>query len=131
MWNYTHSDELCHYGVLGMKWGVRKMRKDLRTKAKAHKRAIKDAETKADKKAAKASYKEFKKAGRTKGQRAADFWFARPKDVRAYMDSGMSHSEAFKRSFGDTMLSLGIVSTAATIGKKAVEAYVRSKYVVY
>lgn len=97
------------------------MRKDLRAEQKAKKRAIKDATTKADKAKAKQAYKDFKNAGRTKGQKALDFWFANSTDVRAYMNAGMSHTEAFKRSFGDNMLTSGIIATASSIGQTIVK----------
>ena len=54
MWNYNYTDELYHYGILGMKWGIRRAAKKGTTYTyKSH--TTKKYEKKAQKALAKAS----------------------------------------------------------------------------
>lgn len=41
MWTYTYTDELYHYGVLGMKWGVRRYQNKDGSLTKAGKKKLK------------------------------------------------------------------------------------------
>ncbi len=47
MWNYNYSDELCHYGVLGMKWGRRKAKTTSSASPKKTKKMTADEKRKA------------------------------------------------------------------------------------
>ena len=38
MWQYNYSEELCHHGILGMKWGVRRYQNNDGTLTSAGKR---------------------------------------------------------------------------------------------
>lgn len=62
MWEYTYTDELCHYGVKGMKWGVRKAAKAKLSAARARRdEGISNAKSEKDVMTAKSKYKLEKK----------------------------------------------------------------------
>ena len=46
MWQYNYTDTLCHYGVPGMKWGVRKDRSRYSSAKKEYRKASREASSK-------------------------------------------------------------------------------------
>ena len=70
----VYSDELCHHGILGMKWGVRRYQNKDGTLTSAGKRRYATGTYKGDVAAAKEKYKNSKKSIDAKYLKAAKEW---------------------------------------------------------
>lgn len=102
MWEYNHTDELYHYGVKGMKWGVRKSEQktsELYSKKAAYKQAKKEYSKSFNKayNRSAAAYSPFKKHRQANDERwrdAAD----KAKKVAEAKDAYKSAKKDFKKN---------------------------------
>lgn len=129
------SDELMHYGVPGMKWGVRK---DIRSKVTQA-----DSKFYSDKKAAKSNYKSGKKAAtsrsekqankltytRAKNKAAGDFNKTIEKIAKKRGSSLVSSSGGSTSSAKVKSAARGTAGVLALIGGAAVSGMSKNPYV--
>lgn len=116
MWNYNYtppSDELMHYGILGMKWGVRRTEAQL---ARARKKAAKQ----------EPDHDDYKKAHSGKSYRAMSNQELRDANNRLNMEK--QYKDLTKKTSKGKKIVTGFIKGAGTITAVVAAAKTYEKY---
>ena len=110
MWNYNHSDELYHYGVLGMKWGVR------RAKGSSSKSSSK-------RKSKTEIHEDYKRAHSKKSVKSMSDKELRDINNRLNMEQQYSKLTEKKKSAGRKFVTGVVLASATAIATKYTSKY--------
>lgn len=113
MWNYNYSNELYHYGVLGMKWGRRKARGSSSTTSSRRK-------SKSD------IHEDYKRAHSKKSVKSMSDKELRDINNRLQMEQNYSKLTEKKKSAGRKFVTGVVMASATAIATKYASKYMDS-----